>query len=279
MKSGVSNCSRFFMSYFYQKFLKLPFSKSFLKLRDQSVYYEMNIIDSALPTLVFLHDSLGCVQLWRDFPSTLSEMTQLNYLVYDRIGYGKSDKMSSTVRGLDYMEIEADVLVELLEHLDVERPILFGHSDGGSIALIAAGKYPARIEKVIVEAAHIFVEEITRQGIRDAKKLYDESDLKIKLEKYHGENVPFLFKAWTDVWLSDFFWKWNIEHFLPSITAPLLFIQGDQDEYGTLDQVEKTISKVAGPVQIEIFKGIGHTPHKQSPVETLSVAASWLNAR
>ena len=228
------------------------------------------------PTIVFLHDSLGCVELWRDFPKQIAEVSQCNILIYDRLGYGKSNPMSTYVRPVNYLELEADVLNTILEKLKIENPILFGHSDGGSIALIAASKYPQRIKMVICEAAHIFVEEITLNGIREAVVAYQNTNLPERLQKYHGNKTEAIFKAWTETWLRVDFRNWNIENLLHKIKSPLLFIQGEKDEYGTLDQVRKTINAVSGKTEKYIIPNVGHTPHKEAPKTVLDKIAAFI---
>lgn len=228
------------------------------------------------PTIVFLHDSLGSIQLWRDFPQKLAEAARCNLIVYDRLGYGRSAAMPSPHRELDYLEKEADTLNAFLERLDVDSAILFGHSDGGSIALITAGKYPHNIKAVVSEAAHLFAEDVTIRGIKDAMEAYKTTDLKHRLEKYHGDNVGFLFRAWTETWTNPDFLNWNIEHFLPRITCPVLVVQGDSDEYGTLLQVEKTITQVGGTSEKFILPETGHTPHKESPEAVLQKVAQFI---
>ena len=228
------------------------------------------------PTIIFLHDSLGSIQLWRDFPQKLAEAAQCNLLVYDRLGYGRSAAMLSPQRELNYLEKEADILNLLLEKLEIDDAILFGHSDGGSIALITAGKYPERIKAVVSEAAHLFAENITIQGIKEAMEAYKTTDLKERLERYHGDNVEFLFGAWTETWTHPDFLNWNIEHFLPGITCPVLVIQGDADEYGTLLQVERTIAQVSGISEKFILPETGHTPHKESPDAVLQKATQFI---
>ena len=216
-------------------------------------------------TIIFLHDSLGCIELWRDFPQKIADATACNFLVYDRLGYGKSDTMLTHVRNNDYMELEADFLVKIIQELDLKNIILFGHSDGGSIALITAGKYPEYINAVIVEAAHIFVEDITLEGIHYAIASYESLNMNERLAKYHGPNTENVFKSWTETWIKPEFKSWNIEHFLPKITCPLLFIQGEADEYGSLEQVNKTINQVNGSAEKFIIPEIGHTPHRENP--------------
>lgn len=229
------------------------------------------------PTLVFLHDSLGCIELWRDFPEKLSIATRCNILVYDRLGYGRSEPMVSPLRSIHYLEEEADILNDLLRELKIGDAILFGHSDGGSIALIAASKYPQGIKAVICEAGHIFVEEITLRGIYNAIEAYKTTDLPQRLQKYHGNKVDTLFQAWAATWTRDEFRNWNIEHFLAGIECPLLFVQGDADEYGTLDQVGKTVGQVSGKATTCILPGVGHTPHKEAAIPSLEAAQDFIN--
>lgn len=252
-------------------------NNQYIEINHQKIYFEYQSSYKNRATIVFLHDSLGSTQLWRDFPSRLSQALQCNILVYDRIGYGKSDAMKTHIRPQNYMEVEADILNEVLLKLNINNAILFGHSDGGTIALIAAAKYPEKIDAVICEAGHIFVEEITLKGVSDALLAYKKTNLPERLKKYHGDKVDMLFKAWTEIWLKDDFKSWNIECLLPEITCPLLFIQGANDEYGTLNQVEKTISKVSGKSEKYIIENVGHTPHKEVPDLVLYKTVSFLN--
>jgi len=247
-----------------------------IDVHGKKLYIEHDNSFENKPTIVFLHDSLGCTQLWRDFPSKIAG-EKCNTLVYDRLGYGKSFPMLSHERENNYMELEADVLNELLQELNINNAILFGHSDGGTIALIAASKYPENVKAVICEAGHIFVEDITVKGVSDAFEAYQTTDLPERLAKYHGDKVPMIVKAWTEIWLSERFKSWNIEYLLKNITSPLLFIQGEADEYGTLDQVEKTINQISGKSEKYIIPNIGHTPHKEVPDLVLNKSIEFIN--
>lgn len=247
-----------------------------VNIGDKDLYVEYNNSFENKPTLVFLHDSLGSVQLWRDFPTKLSEATECNVLAYDRLGYGKSFPMPTHVRPVNYMELEADVLNNLLKELNIDNAILFGHSDGGTIALITAAKYPERIKAVICEAGHIFVEDITLKGVYDAWEAYKTTNLPERLQKYHGDKVEVLFKAWTETWTREDYRTWNIEYLLKDIVCPLLFIQGEADEYGTLKQLEKTVSQINGNAEKYIIPGIGHTPHKEVPELVLEKAVEFI---
>jgi pimeloyl-ACP methyl ester carboxylesterase len=229
------------------------------------------------PTIVFLHDSLGCIKLWRDFPEKLGDLASCNVLIYDRQGYGNSCSFSNAERDNSYMEQEADILIELLEYWKIENAILFGHSDGGSIALITAAKYPEKIKGIVTEGAHVFVEEITINGIEKAKQLFQTTDLKSKLEKYHFDKTEEMFWAWARTWTTKEFSTWNIEKFLSSIECQSLIIQGQEDEYGTLKQVEKIISQTYGEPLALVIPKVKHTPHKEVPNLILEHVAEFIN--
>lgn len=236
------------------------------------------IIAEEKPTIIFLHDSLGSIELWRDFPKQLSALSACNVLVYDRQGYGKSSAFTTTDRGNDYLELEADTLHQLIALLQLKQVILFGHSDGGSIALIAAAKYPQHIAGIITEGAHIFVEEMTLAGIREAINLYQTTNLKERLQKYHENKTQSVFDAWTKTWLRNEYRTWNIEKFLPQINCPVLVIQGTQDEYGTQAQVDGIFNQVSGKAKKLLIPAIGHTPHKEAKEIVLQQSAAFINA-
>jgi pimeloyl-ACP methyl ester carboxylesterase len=232
-------------------------------------------VDSSRPTIVFLHDSLGCIPVWRDFPEQLCAATQRGGVVYDRQGYGGSSPFSRT-RDVGYLEREADTLAALLRKLGLAKSVLFGHSDGGSVALIAAAKYPELIAGVITEGAHVFVEEITLEGIRQAQKLFAQTDLRKRIQKYHGDNTDGVISAWIDTWLSQEFRDFNMEHFLPAIKCPVLAIQGVGDEYGSESQVDAIVGQVSGPATKDMVKYARHTPHKEAPDYTLKITGAYI---
>jgi len=229
-------------------------------------------------TLVLLHDSLGCVTLWRDWPELLAEQLQCDVLVYDRVGYGLSDKMDTTKRGQNYLKLEAVFLKAFLEEIELDKVALFGHSDGASIALLFASIYPEQTLALVAEAGHIFVEQVTLDGVQAAKTAYETTDLGERLVKYHGTKVDDVVRAWVGTWLSPEFKDWTVEEEMKGIVSPLLFIQGDQDEYGSLEQVEKTISNAQGVAEKVIFANIGHTPHKEIKEPTLEAIVSFFKA-
>ena len=227
------------------------------------------------PVLVFLHEGLGCIEFWRDFPSRLAEATDLEALVYDRQGYGGSSPLDAP-RGPDYLHVEAlEYLPAVLRAEGIERAILVGHSDGGSIALIHAAHHPQTLA-CITEAAHIFVEDITLAGIRDAQRIYRETNLAEKLARYHGDKTDVVFQAWVGTWLSPAFRDWNIEAELPRVRAPVLAMQGEDDEYGTADQVHGIVNGVSGPAEASLIPECGHTPHREQPEKVLATMADFV---
>ena len=228
------------------------------------------------PTLVFLHDSLGCITVWRDFPDRLAAALGCDALVYDRRGYGASSPFGPEPRTPGYLEDEADGLARVLEACGVEHAVLFGHSDGGSIALVAAARWPDTVRAVVTEGAHVFVEELTLSGIRDAREALRTTDLRERLRRHHGERTDAVTSAWIDVWLSPAFRDWNIERYLPSVRCPVLVLQGADDEYGTSDQVRAIAAGVSGSVRARLIPGVGHTPHRAAPDEVLRLTTAFL---
>lgn len=216
------------------------------------------------PTLVFLHEGLGSIEMWHDFPAILAETTACDCLIYDRWGHGRSDALD-VQRTLRYVHDEAlDSLPEVLNHSNVDDAILIGHSDGGSIALIFAAEYPEILRGIITEAAHVFVEEITLEGIREALDIYNNTDLKQKLARYHGDNTEKIFRAWHETWLQPEFKSWDIQDCLPKIKCPVLVIQGEDDQYGTAAQVEAITNQVTGPSKPLLIPNCAHIPHREA---------------
>jgi pimeloyl-ACP methyl ester carboxylesterase len=185
------------------------------------------------PWLVFLHDSLGCIALWREFPAQVAAACGCHALVYDRRGYGQSSAMTPAPRPPDYHAQEVPDLWRVLDHYGIARAILVGHSDGGTIALLAAAQAPARVVGVITEGAHVLVEEVTLAGIRQAWQQYQTTNLPEKLLRYHGPKTDAVVRAWTETWLRPSFRSWNIEAQLRPVQCPVLVMQGDADEFGT----------------------------------------------
>ena len=227
-------------------------------------------------TIVTLHEGLGSVAMWKDFPEQLAEATGCSVLVYSRYGHGKSERLAEK-RTANFMHHEATVVLpELLAQLGIERPILIGHSDGGSIALIYAGTWPEQVRGLVLEAPHVFVEEFGLRSTVAIRKIYDSSDLREKLARYH-EHVDEMFRGWNDIWLDPQFREWNIEEYLGTISCPTLVIQGENDEYGTVAHVEAIQRGVSG-AQALILPRCGHSPHRDQPELTLDAISKFIAA-
>jgi pimeloyl-ACP methyl ester carboxylesterase len=231
----------------------------------------------ARPTLVLLHEGLGCVSMWRDFPERLSEATGCGVLVFSRRGYGKSDP-APLPRPLSYMHDEAfEMLGPVLDHFAIERTILVGHSDGASIATIYAGGVgDHRVRGLVLMAPHFIVEDICVNSIAEAKTTFETTDLRDRLARHHGKNVDCAFWGWNRVWLESDFRKWDIREYLPYIRVPMLIIQGETDEYGTALQIEIAREECYCPVESALLPDCGHAPFRDQPEATLAAARDFI---
>jgi pimeloyl-ACP methyl ester carboxylesterase len=231
---------------------------------------------AARSPIVFLHEGLGSVAMWRDWPRQVCQAAGRAGYVYSRRGYGKSDAVAD-VRGAgrlkaDYMHREAlDVLPELLVRLGIETPVLLGHSDGGTISLIHAAHFAVRA--CIVMAPHVIVEDVSVRSIEEARTAYETTDLRSRLSRYH-DDVDVAFWQWNDIWLSPEFREFDIRAECRRIHAPVLAIQGADDVYGTLRQIEEIVP--AGPVQRAVLPACGHSPHKDQPELTQEKIVQFL---
>ena len=229
------------------------------------------------PALVFLHEGLGSVAMWRDWPAELCRMAGLSGVVYSRRGYGASDAIAD-VRGSgrlapDYMHREAlEVLPALVEALGIERPILLGHSDGGTIALLHASRFPLR--GCVVMAPHVIVEDVSVRSIEQARDAYENGDLRQRLARYHAD-VDSAFWQWNDIWLAPEFRSFDIRAECRRITCPVLAIQGESDPYGTLRQVEE-IAPTRGLLRTAVIPQCGHSPHRDQPQRTNAAVLEFL---
>jgi pimeloyl-ACP methyl ester carboxylesterase len=227
------------------------------------------------PSIVMLHEGLGCVALWRDFPARLAAATGWGVLVYSRAGYGQSDPVDLP-RPLDYMEREARLgLPEVLDVIGFNRGILLGHSDGASIAAIYAGEHSDdRVEGLVLMAPHVFTEAPGLESIADAKRAYESGDLRAKLARYH-RNVDSAFLGWNGAWLDPGFRSWNIEDFVSRWRVPALLIQGADDQYGTIAQVRAIEARAGAPVESLILEACRHSPHLERRQATLDAVVTF----
>jgi pimeloyl-ACP methyl ester carboxylesterase len=236
---------------------------AFVNVRGRSLEYRRIAAAADSPTLVFLHEGLGSISQWRDFPARVVAATGLPAIVYARYGHGQSDVLRQP-HGVDFMHrVALESLPEFLRQLGIEQPILIGHSDGASIALIYAGAgHPLR--GLVAMAPHVFVEDIGIDSIAAAKRAFETTDLPQKLARHHRDASK-TFYGWNDVWLAPEFRNWNIEGFLPAIKCPLLAIQGHDDEYGSMAQVDAIARQAGGPVEVLKLEQCGHSPQKDQP--------------
>nr|WP_275975864.1 alpha/beta fold hydrolase [Geothrix terrae] len=226
------------------------------------------------PTLLLLHEGLGCAALWRDFPRKLAEATGCRVVAGSRAGYGSSDPYPEP-RTPRYLHREAEeALPAFLAALDIEHPVLIGHSDGGSIALIFASAFPDAPLGVAVLAPHEFVEEETLAGLRAARKAWATTHWPRRLTHYHAD-APRVFREWNDTWLSPAFRDWSIEACLRDIRCPVLAIQGEDDEYATLRQIDVIAEQVKGTRLLKLPR-CGHAPHQDQEAQVLAALADFV---
>jgi pimeloyl-ACP methyl ester carboxylesterase len=248
-----------------------------LKLGERAIEYRFAVpAANRGPDIVMLHEGLGSTSMWRDFPDLLAAATGGRTLVYSRHGYGRSSSLAEP-RRVDYMHEEANIwLPVLLERLDIHRPVLFGHSDGASIALIHAARPENDIGAVVALAPHVKVEDITVRNIAEAKAAYAATDLRERLVRYHAD-VDSAFWGWNRIWLDPEFRGWNIEGLLPSIRCPVLAIQGEDDEYGTMEQIE-SIGRAVSKATLLALAACRHSPHRDQPAAVLEASRQFIAA-
>jgi pimeloyl-ACP methyl ester carboxylesterase len=248
----------------------------FAKINGRRLEYQK--IDASTrpaPTLVFLHEGLGSVALWRDFPARVAAATGCAALIYSRYGYGSSEKLAAP-RDVRYMHEEAlETLPALLAALGISEPVLIGHSDGASIALIHAAARRWAVRGLVLEAPHVFVEDITVTSIAGAKEAWRTADLRQRLARYH-DDVDGAFTGWNDIWLDPDFRAWNIEAALPRIDCPVMVIQGADDEYGTPAQLQAIERQVKTPVELLLLSDCKHSPHRDQPDAVLAAIARFV---
>lgn len=246
----------------------------FTTIDDHRLEYEILQTRGAAPVIVMLHEGLGSIALWKEFPRRVRQATACNVLVYSRYGYGQSDPLTIP-RRVDFMHDEAlKVLPALLDELHIERPILFGHSDGASIGIIHAGGSQRGVTGLVLMAPHVLVEDVTVTSIEAARQAYETTDLRARLARYHAD-VESAFRGWNDIWLDPAFRSWNIEAFLPRVTCPVLAIQGEDDEYGTMAQITR-IQRGVPHAQVSKLAACGHSPHRDQPDAVIQAIQAFL---
>ncbi|MET0193167.1 MAG: alpha/beta hydrolase [Hyphomicrobiaceae bacterium] len=234
----------------------------FASVEGRRIEYRMIPGDALTqPTLVFLHEGLGCVGLWRDFPDKIAARLGARALIYSRFGYGQSDGLTAK-RTPRFMHEEAlKVLPDLLDQFGIDNPLLVGHSDGASIAIIHAAASERPVSGLALMAPHVFVEQVCVDSIAHVRDTYRTGPLKSRLAKYHA-HVDDAFLGWADVWLEPAFRQWCIEGLVASVEAPMLLIQGRDDEYGTLEQLDRIETRATAPTERLVLDRCGHSPHR-----------------
>ena len=229
------------------------------------------------PTLVLLHEGLGCVALWRDFPDALAHATGCAVFLYSRYGYGRSAP-APLPWPLDYMQREGHTgLTRILAAAGIGRHVLVGHSDGASIALVHAGSAARpNLVGLIAIAPHVFTEVAGLTSIAAAREAFCAGDLRARLTKYHGANVDCAFRGWSESWLHPDFRAWNVEAYLSAIMQPVLLLQGAEDQYGSEEQLRRIERQVTPAVETHVLAACQHAPHLEQPALTLSVIKSFL---
>jgi pimeloyl-ACP methyl ester carboxylesterase len=239
-------------------------------------YQWVGVKQSQYPVVVFLHEGLGSVALWKDFPENFCRQNGFTGLVFSRYGYGQSTPRPAQERwAASFMHQQAyEVLPAFFEHLGIKHPWLFGHSDGGSIALLYAARFPQAPSGIVVVAPHILVEDITIKSIEEARATYLSTDLRAKIGRYHADPDS-AFWGWNTIWLDSSFRTWNIEDQLSLITCPILAVQGEDDEYGTLNQI-RGIQRKAPQTRLLVLPKCGHSPHRDQPEALTQEAAQFM---
>lgn len=228
--------------------------------------------------IVLLHDSLGCVDLWRDFPARLAQAAQRDVIAYDRLGFGRSDRHPGQL-GEAFVRDEAEhALSALREQLGVDAFIAFGHSVGGGMAVACAARFSAQCRALVTIAAQAFVEDRTLAGIRDADRTFAEPGQLDRLARYHGDKAEWVLRAWVDTWLAPAFRDWNLDDLLPRVRCPALAIHGEHDEYGSLRHPDRIAALSGGASSVEILRDCGHVPHREHPQAVLDAVTGFLRA-
>lgn len=253
----------------------------YCNVNGNNLHYQLigpETISGEKPCMVFLHEGLGSIAQWKDFPQQMSDLSGLPALVYDRYGYGRSEKLREKRSAQFAKEAAIEELPALLSSLGISCPlVLIGHSDGATIALMYASEFPERVKLVVSEAAHVMLEDISRSGIRNTITLFETSRLRDFLEKYHGDRTDSMFYGWAHTWISGELDHWDMKEELARIISPVLAVQGVDDEYGSPLQLEWIRDHCPGPVELLLIPDCGHIPHFQQRDVVTAKIMSTLN--
>ncbi len=264
------------MSDLHQLMSSYKFSEGRLEVNSHTVYYQLFFPKAYTPIapVVFLHEGLGSIEQWKDFPMKLMQNTDEPFLLYDRPGYGKSSEVRE--RDAFYLHAEAENLKILLAKLEITQAVrLFGHSDGATLALIFAALYPDLCESIIIEAPHVFIEEVTVNGVKRAMKEWSTGSLKKRIIRYHGNKAQSMFSSWAKFWSKPENHQWNIIAEMNQIICPVLFIQGDNDHFGSFEQGRKIAENCKGNYAEFLLSDCGHIPHLEKEKEVIKASLDF----
>lgn len=219
--------------------------------------------------ILLLHESLGCIEQWKDFPSALAQATGRTVVAYDRLGFGRSDRLTAPPAPTFVEDEAVHGFACVLEHLGIERFVVLGHSVGGSMAVHCAARYPEACQAMITMSAVTFVEQRTLSGIRQARAWFADPAQRERLRRYHGERSDWVLSAWIDTWLAPDFATWTLAHALPAVGCPSLAIHGDDDEFGSERHPQLIADHASGQVEQALLSGVGHVPHREQPEQVL----------
>ena len=228
------------------------------------------------PAILLFHDSLGCVELWRDFPEQLAVATRRSVIAYDRLGFGRSDAHPGTLAMTFIRDEAATDVPRLSETLGLDTIVAFGHSVGGGMAVATAARWPECCAALITEAAQSFIEERTLAGLRAARVEFERPGQLERLERYHGAKARWVLDAWLETWLDPAFAGWRLDDDLQRVRCPTLALHGDQDEYGSVEHPARIAGLTQGPARAVILDGCGHVPHREQSMRVLSEVARFL---
>lgn len=226
--------------------------------------------------IILIHDSLGCVELWRDFPARLRDATGRVVIAYDRLGFGRSDPRNGALQ-VSFVREEAECYIPcLLQYFSIDRFVPFGHSVGGGMAICCGAILGEICSAIVTESAQMFAEKKTLDSIAAARIAYDNAERLARLSRYHGEKAGWVLHAWTDTWLSAPFQSWSVRQELAQLRSPLLVLHGDSDEFGSADHLTTARNLSAAPVTTHLLSNHGHVPHKESPEMVVKLVAQFL---
>lgn len=260
------------------KMKNIVHSTHFIQSSQGQVYAEQwHVADSQHAPIILLHDSLGCVALWRDFPLRLAQCTERTVIAYDRVGFGQSFKQKQMIDP-DFVRLEAKTTFQLVrDFFQILDFVVLGHSVGGGMALCCAAQYPQDCRAVITIAAQAFNEVQTIAGIKEAQIAFQNAEQFQRLEKYHAEKTQWVLDAWIKTWLAPIFENWNMDQMVRKVVSPSLIMHGEFDEYGSLAHPHRFQALLGDRAQVEILKDCYHTPHKEQPQLVLNLIVEFLN--